>query len=198
MRNRLVVRGTAVTLLVLGTATGAVAGPATEQLKSAIATVIATIENPALRADSRTAERRQAIRTVTDGIFDWTEMARQALGRHWEERTAAEQTEFVALFRDLLERTYLGKIDRSGAEQIAYDGESMEGAGAMVRTTVTLKPGQEVKVDYRMSRQGTRWMIHDVVIESISLVSNYRTQFEGVIKASSYQNLVKKIRTRLS
>ncbi|HET8575684.1 MAG TPA: ABC transporter substrate-binding protein [Methylomirabilota bacterium] len=198
MRNRFVIGSALVASLVLGTTAGAAAGPATEQLKSEIARVIATIENPSLQPESRTAERRQAIRTITDGIFDWPEMARQALGRHWEERTAAEQAEFVALFRDLLERAYIGKIERYGAENVAYVGEATDDDAAMVRTRVTLRPGQEVMVDYRMARQGARWMIHDVVIESVSLVANYRTQFEGVIKTSSYRDLIKKIRTRLS
>jgi phospholipid transport system substrate-binding protein len=185
-------------LLVLGTAAGAVAGPATDQLKSEIARVIATIENPALQAESRTSERRQAIRIITNGLFDWTEMARQALGRHWDERTATEQSEFVTLFRDLLERAYIGKIERYGAESVAYIGESMDGDEAAVRTRVTLRPGQDVMVDYRMARRDARWMIHDVVIEGVSLVANYRTQFEGVIRTSSFDNLLKKIRTRLS
>lgn len=198
MQNRLLMRGALAALLVLGTTAGADAGPATDQLKAEIARVIATIGNPSLQAESRTTERRQAIRIITDGIFDWTEMARQALGRHWGERTAAERTEFVALFRDLLERAYIGKIERYAADNVTYVGESMDGDEATVRTRVTLRPGQEVTVDYRMARQDTRWMIHDVVIESVSLVGNYRTQFEGVIRASSYLELVKKIRTRLS
>jgi phospholipid transport system substrate-binding protein len=198
MRNRHLMRAVLAALLVLGTAAGAVAGPATDQLKSEIARVIATIENPALQAESRTSERRQAIRIITNGLFDWTEMARQALGRHWDERTATEQSEFVTLFRDLLERAYIGKIERYGAESVAYIGESMDGDEAAVRTRVTLRPGQDVMVDYRMARRDARWMIHDVVIEGVSLVANYRTQFEGVIRTSSFDNLLKKIRTRLS
>jgi phospholipid transport system substrate-binding protein len=198
MRNRLVLSGAVIPLLALGAVAGAAAGPATDQLRPQIDQVIATIEDPALHSELRIAERRQAIRVITDGIFDWTEMARRALGRHWDARTATEQTEFVALFRDLLERAFLGKIERYGAETVAYVGESLDGDESTVRTLVTLKPGPEVGVDYRMARQGTRWMIHDVVIQAVSLVSNYRTQFDGVIKASSYHELVRKLRTRSS
>jgi phospholipid transport system substrate-binding protein len=198
MRQQLLVRGVTVALLVLGTAAGAVAGSATDQLKPQLDQVLATIDDPALRAESKTAERRQAIRAITDGIFDWTEMARRSLGRHWEERTVTEQTEFVALFRDLLERAFVGKIERYGAENVAYVGESLEGDETTVRTLVTLKPGPKVGVDYRMAQQGTRWVIYDVVIQAISLVSNYRTQFESVLKTSPYQKLLTKLRAKAS
>jgi phospholipid transport system substrate-binding protein len=198
MPNRLVLSTAAFSLLTFAPTAGAFAGPATDQLRPQIDQVIATIESPSLRSESKTAERRQAIRVITDGIFDWTAMARRALGRHWEERTVTEQTEFVALFRDLLERAFIGKIERYGAENVAYVGESLDGDESTVRTRVTLKPGPEVGVDYRMARQGSRWMIFDVVVQTVSLVSNYHTQFDGIIRTSSYHELVKKLRTRLS
>jgi phospholipid transport system substrate-binding protein len=188
----------AITLFVLaGTAT-AFAGPVTEGLKPEIDRVIATLDNPALRGEGKAEERRQALRTITDGVFDWTEMARRSLGRHWAGRTAAEQEEFVGLFRDLLERAYLSKIERYSNEPILYLGESVEGDQAVVRTKIVTKQNQEVPIDYRMNRQGDRWRVYDVLVEKISLVANYRTQFDGIIKASSYEELVKKLKARTS
>jgi len=198
MRHHLFVRVTASALLVLGPSAGAFAGPATEHLKPRMEKVIATIESPALQGEAKSVERRQAVRAITDSIFDWTEMARRTLGPHWEARTAAERKEFVALFRDLMERAYVGKIERYGAEQIAYLGEAPDGKETMVRTRVTLKPGLDVGVDYRMARRGARWMITDIVIGAVSQVSNYRAQFEGVIRTASYPELVRKIRALLS
>ena len=198
MRHRLFAGGAAIALLVLGPSAGAFAGPATDHLKPQMDQVIATIENPALQGEAKTAERRQAVRAITDSIFDWTEMARRTLGAHWEERTAAERQEFVALFRDLMERAYLGKIERYGAEQIAYLDEAPDGKETLVRTRVTLKPGLDVAVDYRMAHSGARWMITDIVIGAVSQVSNYRAQFAGVIKTASYPELVRKIRALLS
>lgn len=197
MRHHVFLRGAAMALLILGMAPGAFAGPATDQLRPQIDQVIATIENPALRAEAKTPERRQAVRAITDGIFDWPEMGRRVLGQHWEERTAVEQAEFVALFRDLLEHTFLGKIERYGAQNVTYVGESLDGDEITVLTRVTLRPGPEVGVDYRMAQQGSRWMIHDVVIQTISQVSNYRSQVESVIKRSSYDDLVAKLRSLL-
>jgi phospholipid transport system substrate-binding protein len=198
MRHHLFAQGAAIALLVLGPSAGAFAGPATDQLKPRMEKVIATIESPALQGEAKTAERRQAVRAITDSIFDWTEMARRTLGPHWEARTAAERKEFVALFRDLMERAYVGKIERYGAEQIAYLGEAPDGKETMVRTRVTLKPGLDVTVDYRMARRGARWMITDIVIGAVSQVSNYRAQFAGVMKTASYPELVRKIRALLS
>jgi len=198
MTHRRLVRSVAVALLVLAGAATAFAGPATERLKPEIDRVIATLDSPALRGEGKAEERRQALRTITDGVFDWAEMARRSLGRHWTGRTAAEQEEFVGLFRDLLERAYLSKIERYSNEPILYLGESVDGDQAMVRTKIVTKQNQEVPIDYRMSRQGDRWRVYDVLVEKISLVANYRTQFDGIIKASSYEELVKKLKARTS
>ncbi len=192
------VRRVAVALLVLGIAPGAQAGPATDRLKPEISRVIATLEDPALKGESKVGERRQVIRSITDGVFDWTEMAKRSLGRHWAGRTPAERQEFVGLFRDLLERAYVSKIERYTGEPVAFVGESLDGDQATVRTKITTKQNQEVPIDYRMIRQEDRWLVYDVLIESISLVGNYRTQFEGIIKTSSYGELVKKLKERAS
>ena len=201
MRCRHVVRGGAVSVvffLVVGIAACALAGPATDGLKPEIDHVIATLENPALKGESKAGERRQVIRTITDGVFDWTEMAKRALGRHWAGRTPAEQQEFVGLFRDLLERAYIAKIERYSGEPITFAGELADGDLTTVRTKIFSRQGQEVAIDYRMLREGDRWRVYDVLIEGISLVNNYRTQFDGIIKTSSYEELVKKLKARTS
>ncbi len=198
MEHHHFVRRVAVALLVLGIVPGAQAGPATDRLKPEIGRVIATLEDPALKGESKVGKRRQVIRSITDGVFDWTEMGKRSLGRHWAGRTPAEQQEFVGLFRDLLERAYVSRIERYTGEPVAFVGESRDGDQATVRTKITTKQNQEVPIDYRMIRQGNRWLVYDVLIESISLVGNYRTQFEGIIKTSSYGELVKKLKGRAS
>jgi phospholipid transport system substrate-binding protein len=200
MRNRSTARRIAVTLalMVVGIAPAAVAGPATDQIKPQIDRVIATLEDPALKSNGKIAERRQILRAITDGVFDWTEMAKRSLGRHWAARTRTEQQEFVTLFRELLERAYVGKIERYSGEPVAYVGEVVDGDVTTVRTRITTRQNQEVPIDYRMYRDGGRWRVYDVLIESISLVNNYRTQFDGIIKTSSYEELVKRLRARVS
>lgn len=197
MRYRLCITASILALLVLGTVADAFAGPATDQLKPEIDRVIATLEDPALQAESRTADRREAVRAITDRIFDWTAMSKGALGRHWAARTPDERAEFIPLFRELLERAFLGKIEQYGTEDVAYTEESPDGDDTIVRTRVTLKPSWGVDVDYRMAWQGTRWMISDVLVDRTSIVRNFRSQFDSVIKRSSYEELVKKVRARL-
>jgi phospholipid transport system substrate-binding protein len=197
MRERYLAGATAVALVALLVGPVA-AGPATDRLKPEIDKVIATLENPALKGESKTAERRQALRSITDGVFDWTEMARRALGRHWSTRSPGEQEEFVPLFRDLLERAYIGKIEKYSGEPVNYAGESIDGDQATVRTRISMKGAEDVPIDYRMHRQGDRWLVYDVLIERISLINNYRTQFDGIIKTSSYEDLVKRLKARPS
>jgi len=201
MRDRHIASGiaaAALAALLVGGTLVAMAGPATDRLKPEIDKVVATLENPALKGESKTAERRQALRSITDSVFDWNEMAKRALGRHWAARTPAEQQEFVSLFRDLLERAYVSKIERYAGEPITYVGEVADGDLTTVRTKITTRQNQEVAIDYRMFKDGDRWRVYDVLIESISLVNNYRTQFDGIIKTSSYDELVKRLKARSS
>ncbi len=183
-----------VVLPVLFTVQGVWAGPPTDQLKPAVDGMIRILQDPALKGEAKTAERRGAIRNIHDGIFDWREIAKRSLGPHWRGRTEAEREEFVRLFRDLLERRYISTIERYSGERITYSDDSIDGAQAIVRTKFLTRQGKEVPIDYRMMRHGDRWLIYDVLVENVGLVSNYRTQFNQVIRTSSFEELVKKMR----
>jgi phospholipid transport system substrate-binding protein len=173
----------------------AMAGPPTDQLRPAIERVVKILEDPGLK---RAPERRQAIREAADATFDWTEMARRALGQHWAKLDEAERQEFVGLFRTLLERAYVGKIDRYSGEKVIYAGETIDGDMASVKTKLTSRQGQEILVEYRMIKRGDKWLVYDVIVEGVGLVSNYRTQFNEIIRTSSYQDLVKRLRSQSS
>lgn len=194
MRWRLVPLATLLGVLALTPA--AWAGTPTDQLRSAVERAITVLEDPELKTPARAEERQARIKAVADEIFNFKEVARRALGRHWRERTPAEQEEFTALFAELLERTYLGRSELYGGERVQYVSETIEGDFATVGTKVLTKEGPEVPVDYRMLRNSGRWEVYDVVIEGISLVSNYRSQFNRIIQASSYEELAKKLKAR--
>ena len=179
------------------TAWTALAGPPTDQLKPAVEQVIRTLEDPGLKTASKAEDRRRALRAITEPVFDWSEMARRALGQHWQGRSDAEREEFVALFRDMIERSYLGKIESYSGEKIAFAGDAVDGNQATVKTRVATKQG-DVGVDYRMALRGERWLVYDVSVEGVSMVGNYRTQFNQIIRASSYEELVRKLRSRSS
>ena len=170
------------------------AGAPSDQLRTQIDKAVKILEDPELK--KKPAERRAAVRQVANDIFDFSETAKRSLARHWAPRTQAERDEFVALFSDLLERSYIGKIELYNGEKIQFVGESVEGEGAVVRTKLLTKQGTEIPIDYRMLHRGERWLVYDVVIEGVSLISNYRTQFNKIITTSSFQDLMKKMRTK--
>ncbi len=187
--------GILVALVILGgVSSSALAGPPTDQLKVGVDRVVKVLTDPALKGPASAAERRHLLRDITGPIFDWTELARRSLGRHWQNRTDAERDEFVRLFHDLLERTYLSRLERYNGERIVYTGDSMEGDQATVRTKLLDKENREVAIDYRVLRRGDRWLVYDVLIESVSLVANYRAQFDQIIRAGSYGQLVEKLK----
>ncbi len=172
------------------------AGPPTEQLKVEIDRVVKMLEDPALKVDGKAVERWARVRSIANDIFDWAETAKRSLARHWQPLSDTQREEFVKLFGDLLERAYISKIELYGGEKIVYVGESVDGEQAIVRTKIITKQGTDVPIEYRMLRRGDRWLVYDVVIESVSLVSNYRTQFNKIIQTSSYQELVKKMKAK--
>lgn len=168
----------------------------TDQLKSSIDKAVTVLEDPGLKQDPRLHERRSAIREIANNTFDFRETAKRSLARHWRTRTSSEQDEFVQLFGNLLERSYFSRIDQYGGERIAYLSERVAGDRATVRTKITTKQGTEVPVDYRLHKRGDRWLVYDVIIEGVSLVSNYRTQFNKIIRTSAYEELVRRMKAK--
>jgi phospholipid transport system substrate-binding protein len=183
-------------LTVASVAAGAATGP-TEQLKGSIDQVLQILDDPAFKPEARLAERRKVIRRIADEIFDFEDMAQRALGQHWRPLTADQRKEFVPLFADLLDRAYMSTIERYNGEPIQYTSERVEGDLAVVSTKILAKPDTEIQVVYRMLRHDDRWLVYDVNAEGVSLVANYRTQFNNVIRTSSYEELLKRVRRRI-
>jgi phospholipid transport system substrate-binding protein len=175
----------------------AAAGAPSDQLKSQIDRVLKTLDDPELKKEGRAKERRTAVRKIANDIFDFGETARRSLGRHWQPRTPAERDEFVQLFSDLLERSYISKVELYGGEKIQYLGDTIEDqTQAKVQTKLLTKSGSDIPIEYRMHKKGDRWLVYDVIIEGVSLIANYRTQFNKIIQTSSYQELVKKMKSK--
>lgn len=168
----------------------------TEQLKGSIDKIIPILEDPTLKGDTKIKERRAAIRRVANDVFDFTESAKRCLGPHWELRTEQERQEFALLLGDLLERAFASRLEQYGGERIQYTGESVDGNLATVKTTIITKSGAELPVDYQVLRRGDRWLVYDVWIEGVSLMNNYRVQFNKIIQTSSYADLVRKLKAK--
>ena len=182
-------------LLILSVAPAWAVTP-TEQLKGSIDKIIPILENPTLKGDDKLKERRAAIRRVATDVFDFTESARRALGPHWERRTAQERQEFSRLLGDLLERTFAARLEQYAGERIQYTGESVDGNLATVKTRIITKGGAALAVDYEVLQRGERWFVYDVWIEGVSLMNNYRAQFNKIIQTSSYEDLVRKLKAK--
>jgi phospholipid transport system substrate-binding protein len=172
------------------------AGPPTDQLKEATDRVLKTLQDPELRKPEKTDERRKQVRGIANEIFDWKETGKRALGRNAQGCNAQQREEFSPLFADLIERSYVGKLELYSGERIVYAAETVEADQATVRTKLITKSGTEIPIDYRLQKQGDRWRVYDVTIEGVSLVGNYRGQFNRIIVHSNCGELVKKLKTK--
>jgi phospholipid transport system substrate-binding protein len=193
-RHRVPLVGPVVLVLIVSVAAPARAGAPTDTLKQTVDQVIKILSDPALR-DNHEARRTQ-VRKVAENIFDYPDTARRSLGPHWNARTPEQQQEFVKLFADILDRAYISKIDLYQGERVQYTGETIDGNEATVKTLIAAKQGTDIPVDYRMHLKNGRWVVYDVIIEGVSLVSNYRTQFNKIIQTESYDALVQRLRAK--
>lgn len=186
----------ALTLVVPVAAREAAAAEPTNQLRAQIDRVLKLLDDPAMKQPQKAKDRRAAMRGIANDIFDFTETAKRALGRHWAARTPAERDQFVQLFADLLERSYISPVELYGGETMEYTGDTVDGDQAAVGSRIVTRQGLQVPIQYRMQRKGERWLVYDVVVEGVSLVANYRSQFNKIIQTSSFEELVKKMKTR--
>jgi phospholipid transport system substrate-binding protein len=143
------------------------------------------------------AERNAEIREIVRDMFDFDEISKRALSRHWQTLQTDEQAEFVPLFRDLLERAYLTQVESVGSEQIVFLGESIDAGGsATVRSKVITRHGSEIPLDYRLHVLGGTWRIYDVIVQGVSFIASYRTQFDRVIRTESYSALRERLQKK--
>jgi phospholipid transport system substrate-binding protein len=170
-----------------------------DQVRRTIDNLLVILKDPRLTGESNKDERRQKVKEVIYQRFDLTEMARRSLGSEWRRRSPEEQKEFVQLFTDLLEETYLGQIEAYRGEKVQYLKEREDDNYAQVETRIVDNKGQEFSFDYRLHKvkgDWGDWKVYDVIIEDISLVNNYRSQFNRVLARSSFGELLKTMKEK--
>ena len=123
-------------------------------------------------------------------------MAKRSLGAQWQKRSPAEQKEFTKAFTDLLEGAYVDKLESYNGEKVRFVNDRQDQDHTEVSTKVVDKKGQEYSVDYRLHQVNGDWKVSDVVIENVSLVNNYRSQFNRVLAKSSYQELIETMKQK--
>ena len=192
--SALIVSGLILALLVRAPAAGA--GEPTNQLRADIDDLYRSVQaSPAPAAGPGLA----AGRAILNRMFDWTAMAEASLRGQWRKRTPAERAEFTQLFSDLFARAYLARIHLVDATTFQYLGDTTAGDRATVRTKVLVKRRNAIDVDYVVrATNAPRWRVQDIRVESISLVDNYRVQFETIIARSSYEDLVQRLRATVN
>ena len=161
--------------------------------------VIAILQDPAYQDPERNEERIKKVRELTLPQFDSREIAKRTLGIHWRDRTEEQREEFIRLFIDLVEKTYSSTLDRYREDtEFFFDREHIDGTYAEVDSRITAPSlNKTFSLNYRLHLVEGRWLIYDVVIENVSMVRNYRTQFNRIINKSSYENLVQSIQSKL-
>ncbi len=173
------------------------AGDPTERIRFVVEQGIEILNETKLQSKNGKQVYLDRLRDVVFPLFNFPEMARRSLGYHWRRLSPVERQEFVTLYTNLLERSYAGKIDLYDGERVVFTGEFVEDNYARVDSKIVSKKGEEFSADYKLLRTNRDWRIYDVVVENISLVNNYRSQFNRVILNSSYENLINKIKQKL-
>jgi phospholipid transport system substrate-binding protein len=181
--------------LALSWAHDAWAGAPTDEFRDGVDRVFKIIRDPELKGEAKADRRRATIAKISEELFDFGETAKRSLGQHWDARTPAERKEFVRLFTNLIQRSYVSRVDRYGAEKMIFRGETVDGDRALVQTALILNDGGRLALDYKMHHTSNRWQVYDIDVDGVSLVANYRAQFNKVIRSESYEALVARLKS---
>ena len=167
----------------------------TGKLKSTIDKVIAIVKDENLKKDKQS--RRAALRKAIDERFDYRQMVMRSLAKNWDPRSDQERQQFILLFKSLLENSYASKLESFSDEKINYLGEVIKGKYALVKTEV-VRPSSTITVDYKLIQENGDWRVYDFVIEGVSMIRNYRSQFTKIIRKDSYEVLVQKLTDKIN
>ncbi len=196
-RNKRLFRTAGALLLILALCAGeSRAGVPTDQIKSTVDRALTVLRDPQLKPPAKLTDRRNQLKQILFARFDFTEMAKRALGANWRRRTPQEQEEFVRLFTEVLERAYADIIESYTDEKILYTNERIDGTFADVGSKIVTSKGAEYSINYKAHLVSNEWKVYDVVAENVSLVNNYRSQFNRVISHGSYEELVSRLKNK--
>ena len=172
------------------------AGVPTDQVRQTADRVLSVLQDSRLKSADKQKERRDQIRQIVASRFDFAEMAKRSLGSNWQKVNNDEQRQFVELFTELLEKSYADQIESYDGEKIVYGRENVSQDQADVDTKILTKKGEQISVNYKLRSAGNDWKVYDVVIENISLVNNFRSQFNRILANASFAELLKKLQSK--
>ena len=170
-------------------------GSATEAMKGTIDQALKVLRDESLKAPERARERLEILEGIIAKRFDYKEMGKRTLGKHWGKLSEADRDEFVHLFQRFLSKTYAGNVEGYSGGQVEYLKERRKGDFAEVQTAVTSEKST-ISIYYRMLKSSNAWKVYDVVLDGVSLVKNFRSQFGRIIEAESVEGLLERLRTK--
>ena len=184
-------------LVVIGVPRVVMAGGPKDRIKATTDKLLTIITDPELQRPETREKRNRMIREAVDRVFDWEAFSRRALSSHWSERTPQEKREFISLFGDCIEQTYIDKTLQYSGEKVVFLNEIIDGQYGEVITKIITKNGKSIKVEYRVRKKEKGWFVYDIYVMGVSFVNNYRKQFNSIITGSSYEELVNRLRSKL-
>ena len=195
--NRALLLGVMIVALLSGAMPARAGTSPTEEVQETIGRIVGVLQDPMVADGAAIAKRKAVFREVLAARFDFKEMAKRSLGNHWQS-VAARQQEFVSVFTNFIERVYVGRIDSLKDTKIAFVRERIEGGVAQVDTQIVPAKGDDFPMNYRLHLVGGKWKIYDVIVENISLVENYRSQFDRILASATFDELLKKLQEKTS
>ena len=173
------------------------AGEPTDSIKAVTDRLLAIVSDNGLKTPDKKEERDRLIMETVDGLFNWEEFSKRTLAKNWNRRTIEERKDFVSLVSQLIADTYMEKTYQYSGERITYLDEKVEGNYGKVTSLFNTSNGTQIPVEYRIMKKDNSWRVYDLYIAGASLVGNYRSQFNSIITGSSYEELVRRLRSKL-
>lgn len=167
------------------------------QVESAVHEIIDILQDPKFAGPERKKARKDRIMLVVKKHFDFREMSKRTLAKNWKKRTDKEKDNFVDLFSQLLERTYIAKVDSYSGEKVVFKKQMIKGKKAIVYSDF-IRNNVETPVNYKLKNNAEKWMVYDIIIEGVSLVRNYRTQFDSIIKQEKFSGLLVRMEEKIN
>jgi phospholipid transport system substrate-binding protein len=185
-------------LLILSMApVGALAGPPLDAIKSRVGEVLAVLRDPALQGDAAKEAKTKRLRPIFDNTFDYVELSKATLSRNWEKFTPEQQQEFVKLYKAVLEKAYLNIILSYKDQEVIFGRERETGQNRFEVESKIVSASQDTPVQFRLFSKGNQWFLYDVVIENISIVANYRSQFSRLLQKESTEEMLANLRKQV-
>jgi phospholipid transport system substrate-binding protein len=173
------------------------AGVPMDTVQANVDKVLEVLRDPTLKAESAKETKKEKLRHIYDGMFDQVELSRRTLAQNWNNLNPAQREEFVNLFRQVLEKAYIGNVLGYVNEKVVFDREvQISGTNAEIQTTI-ITSSKNIPVFYRVILKGGGWKVYDVVIENVSLVSNYRTQFNDILAKNTPEQMLEILRKKV-